>query len=127
MNAPFDIKQPTGHEVPLVLDSPHSGIDYPEDFRPGVGASSCARSEDSFVDELYRSGPAHGATLIARASRAATSTRTARCSTSTPRSSKRVARPGHRQPQDRARHRAHLARARHRPADLRAQAHRGRR
>jgi N-formylglutamate deformylase len=61
---PYDIKLPTGHEVPLVMDSPHSGIDYPEDFRPGVARELLRQSEDSFVDELYESGPAHGATLV---------------------------------------------------------------
>ena len=64
MKTPFDVKHPTGHEVPLVLDSPHSGIDYPEDFRPGVARELLRQSEDSFVDELYASGPAHGATRI---------------------------------------------------------------
>ena len=64
MNAPFDIKHPTGHEVPLVMDSPHSGIDYPDDFRPGVPHELLRQSEDSFVDDLYASAPAHGATLV---------------------------------------------------------------
>ena len=64
MKTPFDIRMPAGHEVPLVMDSPHSGIDYPEDFRPGVAQALLRQSEDSFVDELYGSGPAHGATLI---------------------------------------------------------------
>ena len=64
MNAPYDVKQPAGHEVPLVMDSPHSGVDYPEDFRPGVARELLRQSEDSFVDELYASAPSHGATLI---------------------------------------------------------------
>jgi N-formylglutamate deformylase len=49
----------------LVLDSPHSGTDYPEDFRPAVALDVLRQAEDSFVDELFASGPAHGATLIA--------------------------------------------------------------
>ncbi len=64
MNAPFVVKQPAGPEIPLVLDSPHSGTDYPEDFRPGVAHELLRQSEDSFVDELYQSGPSHGATLV---------------------------------------------------------------
>ncbi|MEO7742149.1 MAG: N-formylglutamate amidohydrolase [Usitatibacter sp.] len=64
MNTSYDIKQPTGQEVPLVLDSPHSGVEYPADFRPGVAHELLRQSEDSFVDELYDGGPAHGATLI---------------------------------------------------------------
>ena len=65
MKTPYVMKQPTGHEVPLVLDSPHSGTAYPDDFRPGVARELLRQSEDSFVDELYESGPAQGATLIA--------------------------------------------------------------
>jgi N-formylglutamate deformylase len=65
MKTPFEIKPAAGHEVPLVLDSPHSGVEYPEDFRPGVAHALLRQSEDSFVDELYDSGPRHGATLIA--------------------------------------------------------------
>ncbi len=51
--------------VPLVLDSPHSGADYPEDFRPAVPLDALRACEDSFVDDLYSSAPSRGATLIA--------------------------------------------------------------
>jgi N-formylglutamate amidohydrolase len=51
--------------VPLVLDSPHSGTEYPDDFRPAVSRDMLRQSEDSFVDELYAAGPGLGATLIA--------------------------------------------------------------
>jgi N-formylglutamate deformylase len=65
MTSPFDIIRPTGAEIPLVLDSPHSGTHYPEDFQPAVSRDQLRQAEDSFVDELYASGPALGATLIA--------------------------------------------------------------
>lgn len=65
MTSPFDIFRPTGAEIPLVLDSPHSGTHYPEDFQPAVSRELLRQAEDSFVDELYGSGPALGATLIA--------------------------------------------------------------
>ena len=65
MNDPFRITRPHGRRVPLVLDSPHSGTEYPEDFRPGVAISELRQAEDSFVDELYAHGPGTGATLIA--------------------------------------------------------------
>jgi N-formylglutamate deformylase len=65
MNPPFRLVHPSGHAVPLVLDSPHSGADYPEDFRAAVANAALRQSEDSFVDELYSSGPSLGATLIA--------------------------------------------------------------
>ena len=67
MNPPFKLITPTGNAVPLVLDSPHSGADYPDDFRAAVGYEALRQSEDSFVDELYGSDrdafvPARGAT-----------------------------------------------------------------
>jgi N-formylglutamate amidohydrolase len=65
MNPPFDLTPPSGDAVPLVLDSPHSGTDYPEDFGAAVGRELLGQSEDSFVDELFACGPALGATLIA--------------------------------------------------------------
>jgi N-formylglutamate amidohydrolase len=64
MKPAFNVIHPDGHAVPLVLDSPHSGSDYPPDFRPAVGTEQLRQSEDSFVDELYAAGPALGATLV---------------------------------------------------------------
>lgn len=61
----FDLFEPTGTRVPVVFDSPHSGTAYPEDFRPAVAMAALRNAEDAFVDELYGSGPRHGATLIA--------------------------------------------------------------
>jgi len=65
MNPPYSVIRPTGHRVPLVLDSPHSGTQYPADFGAAVGIEDLRASEDAFVDELYAGGPALGATLIA--------------------------------------------------------------
>lgn len=64
MNHSFVLFAPTGPHVPLVLDSPHSGTRYPDDFRPAVAQELLRQAEDGFVDDLYASGPAHGATLI---------------------------------------------------------------
>ena len=61
----FNVHAPTGRFVPLVLDSPHSGTEYPADFSPGVPLDALRQAEDSFVDELYARAPALGATLIA--------------------------------------------------------------
>lgn len=61
----YFLTQPEGARVPVVLDSPHSGTDYPEDFRPAVPMPALRLAEDAFVDELYACGPRHGATLIA--------------------------------------------------------------
>ena len=64
MKPAFNVTNPSGHAVPLVLDSPHSGSEYPEDFRAAVATEQLRQSEDSFVDELYAGGPALGATLV---------------------------------------------------------------
>jgi len=51
--------------VPLILDSPHSGNVYPDDFRPGMEMRQLRRAEDAHVDELFGDAPTHGAVLIA--------------------------------------------------------------
>jgi N-formylglutamate deformylase len=61
----FTRSEPSGTVVPLVLDSPHSGTEYPDDFRPAQPMAALRQAEDSFVDELYGDAHAHGATLIA--------------------------------------------------------------
>ncbi len=53
-----------GEEAPLVLDSPHSGAEYPDDFGYICPLPVLRRAEDAYVDELYRAAPTHGATLI---------------------------------------------------------------
>jgi N-formylglutamate deformylase len=39
--------------TPLVLDSPHSGVDYPEDFRSVLPLDVLRRAEDTHVEKLY--------------------------------------------------------------------------
>ena len=56
---------PHGAEMPLVLDSPHSGAVYPDDFAYSCPLPVLRRAEDAYVDELYEAAPALGATLIA--------------------------------------------------------------
>ena len=65
MNDPFHLTRPQRRSVPLVLDSPHSGTEYPDDFRPSVALEALRQAEDSYVHELYAHGPEAGATLIA--------------------------------------------------------------
>jgi len=65
MKPAYDLTSPTARPVPLVLDSPHSGTEYPEDFGAAVSLEALRHAEDSFVDQLYASGPARGAVLIA--------------------------------------------------------------
>jgi N-formylglutamate amidohydrolase len=49
----------------LVLDSPHSGHEYPADFGFALAHEALRQAEDSYVDELYAAGPDLGAILIA--------------------------------------------------------------
>ena len=51
-------------ESPLVFDSPHSGSSYPEDFQFCCPFDVLRMAEDTYVDELYSTAPALGATLI---------------------------------------------------------------
>jgi N-formylglutamate deformylase len=55
---------PTGTPAPLLLDSPHSGVVYPEDFRPVAPMELLKTGEDAFVHELFGAGPEKGAILI---------------------------------------------------------------
>ncbi len=50
--------------LPLVLDSPHSGVVYPQDFDYACEFSLLEKAEDKFVDELFANAPAHGASLL---------------------------------------------------------------
>jgi len=65
MNPAYTLRETSATPTPLVLDSPHSGTDYPEDFGHAVPREALRRAEDAYVDELYASGPEVGATLIA--------------------------------------------------------------
>jgi N-formylglutamate amidohydrolase len=51
--------------IPLVLDSPHSGRDFPADFRAIVSEFDLRDGEDCHVDELYASATEFGAALLA--------------------------------------------------------------
>ena len=55
---------PESPDVPLLLDSPHSGSDYPDDFAPRVGPERYRRAEDTDVDVLYAGAPAAGVPLL---------------------------------------------------------------
>ena len=50
--------------IPLVLDSPHSGTVYPDDFEHAAPRALVRQAEDTYVAELYAMAPAMGATLI---------------------------------------------------------------
>jgi N-formylglutamate amidohydrolase len=55
---------PSGDPIPLVLDSPHSGEHYPDDFDHLPSRAEVRRAEDTHVARLYGHAPTLGATLI---------------------------------------------------------------
>jgi N-formylglutamate deformylase len=62
---PFDLFGPTAPEIPLVLDSPHSGEDYPDDFEYACAFATLRRAVDTHIHELFARAPALGAPLLA--------------------------------------------------------------
>ena len=50
---------------PLLLDSPHSGRDFPPDFAAAVSEYALRDGEDCFVDELYLPATERGVWLLA--------------------------------------------------------------
>lgn len=65
MTAPITLTLPATAALPIVVDSPHSGTDYPADFGSVLHGLALRQGEDTWVHELYASAPAHGATLLA--------------------------------------------------------------
>lgn len=67
MIEPFVLTKPPVQLAPVVLTSPHSGRHYPADFLAAsrLDALAIRRSEDSFVEELFCSGPHLGMPLLA--------------------------------------------------------------
>jgi N-formylglutamate deformylase len=58
------IEGPAEPVVPLVLDSPHSGRDFPPDFDAVVSPFDLRDGEDCYVDDLYRPSTEHGIALL---------------------------------------------------------------
>jgi N-formylglutamate deformylase len=50
--------------TPLVLDSPHSGVAYPADFRHDCDLAVLRQAEDTHVEKLYDFAPALGVAWI---------------------------------------------------------------
>lgn len=65
MTTPFSLTLPTAPVLPIVVDSPHSGTDYPPDFGSVLHGLALRQGEDTWVHELWAGAPAHGATLLA--------------------------------------------------------------
>lgn len=62
---PFRQHGPNETRVALVLDSPHSGFEFPADFDAVVSEFDLRDGEDCFVDELYLPATELGVTLLA--------------------------------------------------------------
>ena len=56
---------PAAAATPLVLDSPHSGRDFPADFDAVVSEFELREGEDCYVDELYLPATEFGVPLLA--------------------------------------------------------------
>lgn len=55
---------PTADPVPVLFESPHSGVLYPDDFNAQAPLPELRQGEDTWVDELYAAAPRYGAFLI---------------------------------------------------------------
>jgi N-formylglutamate deformylase len=64
MSEPLLRHDPTTAPIALVLDSPHSGEWYPDDFDHLPAREIVRRAEDTHVARLWRAALDHGATLI---------------------------------------------------------------
>ena len=65
--APYTLTRPAAATAPFLFASPHSGSLYPASMLEAlrVPVMDLRRTEDAFVEELFASAPAAGATLMA--------------------------------------------------------------
>jgi N-formylglutamate amidohydrolase len=61
----YRLHGPAEPRTPLLLDSPHSGFDFPGDFGAAVSEFELRDGEDCFVDELWLPATERGVGLIA--------------------------------------------------------------
>lgn len=62
---PYTLTLPASSAIPLVCDSPHSGVVYPSDFQSCLPVSVLRSGEDTYVEELWQAIPSVGGTLLA--------------------------------------------------------------
>jgi N-formylglutamate deformylase len=60
----WHVLAPIENEAPLVLDSPHSGTEFPTEFRPIAPFSEVRPPEDSYIDDIFERAPSLGAALL---------------------------------------------------------------
>lgn len=58
------VEFPRTEPLPLVVDSPHSGMAWPADFTPAAPEAAILSTWDAWVEELWASAPDVGATLV---------------------------------------------------------------
>ena len=63
---PFELNRPEIRPVPFLFNAPHSGRDYPRTLLKTSRLDPVAlrRSEDAFIDEIFRPVTARGATFL---------------------------------------------------------------
>lgn len=59
------IREPAGAPSAIVVDSPHSGFGFPEDFSPAAPLAALRTTWDAHVEALWGGAPEAGATLVA--------------------------------------------------------------
>lgn len=62
---PFRLVRPQANALPVLFDSPHSGMEWPEDFRPVALPEAIRTTWDAYVEQLWSGVPLAGATLLA--------------------------------------------------------------
>ncbi|MGU3576020.1 N-formylglutamate amidohydrolase [Brucellaceae bacterium C25G] len=60
----FSTIAPKVPSLPLVFDSPHSGLTIPRDFKPAVSDELVRVAADTYVEDLFRIAPEIGAPLL---------------------------------------------------------------
>lgn len=62
---PFTLRLPEAGAIPLICDSPHSGVLYPDDFGYALPFENLRAGEDTDIHVLWEALPSVGATLLA--------------------------------------------------------------
>ena len=66
MNEPYFLIEPTALKVPIILSSPHSGVEFPDELKTHFRAELMTQPDDTdwFVHQLYNFAPDLGITVI---------------------------------------------------------------
>lgn len=60
----LEIEKPSGSALPIIFDSPHSGVHYPQDFDFSCPFEILQTAEDHYVEDLFSCAPSIGATFL---------------------------------------------------------------